>query len=154
MNVPSSEAVGRAIRALRERGRQSISQVARTSAVSPAELVAIEAGRGHPSIATLHRIARALGSTLVELVHDAKAPARADVAAPSKGPSIGLAEIARAIADLPAALGSKVDAAESATVVHAMEVTGHNQSAAARLLGMERKAFVRRLARTKRKKRR
>jgi transcriptional regulator with XRE-family HTH domain len=152
MKIPSSLAVGRAIRALRERGRQSLPQLSRASGVSNAELAAIEAGRAHPSIAVLHRVANALGSTLVELVHDAASPE----AEPRPGPAarpLGLAEIARAITALPAGLGSKVDAAEAAAVLHAMTVSGQNQSAAARLLGMERKAFVRRLARAKRRKR-
>jgi transcriptional regulator with XRE-family HTH domain len=154
MKVPSSFAVGKAIRALRERGRQSLSQVSRDAAVSTAELASIESGRGHPTIATLHRVARAVGSTLVELVHDAGTTAESGGARTSPATLVNLPDIARAIADLPAALGSKVDAAESATVLHAMDVTGNNQSAAARLLGMERKAFVRRLARTRRKKKR
>jgi transcriptional regulator with XRE-family HTH domain len=149
MKVPSSMAVGRAIRALRERGNQSVAQVARAASLSPSDLASIEAGRARPSIATLHGLARALGSTLVELVHDASSPA-SEAAAPKA--AIGLSEIARAIAELPASLGSKVDAAEGAAVLHAMQVMGDNQSAAARLLGMERKAFVRRLARTRRKK--
>src|SRR5258708_12058629 len=146
MNVPSSLAVGQAIRALRERGRQSLSQVSRVAVVSTAELASIEAGRSRPSIATLHRVARALGSTLVELVHDAGTQAAADGV---RAKTIGLPEIARAIAELPASLGSKVDAAESATVLYAMVVTGNNQSAAARLLGMERNAFLTRLPRTR-----
>jgi len=88
----------------------------------------------------------------VEVVSDARSPGSTNGAgAPAKS-SIGLPEIARAIAHLPSALGSKVDAAESAAVLYAMQVEGNNQSAAARLLGMERKAFVRRLARTRRKK--
>ena len=150
MKVPSSVAVGQAIRALRERGKQSAIQVSRAASVSPSELASIESGRARPSIATLHRVARALGSTLVELVNDAGAPE----SAAASTVSIGLPEIARAIVELPASLGSKVDAAESAAVLHAMQVMGDNQSAAARLLGMERKAFVRRLARTRRKKKR
>lgn len=153
MKVPSSLAVGHAIRSLRERSRQSLAQVARASALSTSALATIESGRGHPTIATLHRIARAVGSTLVELVHDARSPGGPDGSAMRSKTSIGLPEIASAIAELPASVGSKVDAAASAAVLYAMQVTGNNQSASARLLGMERKAFVRRLARTKRKKR-
>jgi transcriptional regulator with XRE-family HTH domain len=148
MKVPSSLAVGRAIRTLRERGRQSLSQVSRAASVSTTELASIETGRARPPIATLHRVARALGSTLVEVVNDAKSAGSNGSAG---GPSIGLSEIGRAIAELPDNLGSKVDAAEAAAVLYAMSVMGDNQSAAARLLCMERKAFVRRLARTRRK---
>jgi transcriptional regulator with XRE-family HTH domain len=153
MKNPSSLSVGRAIRALRERGRQSTAVLSRAAGVSNAELAAIEAGRAQPSIAVLHRIANALGSTLIELVADARSPEAGPSPAAAKR-NLGLPEIARAIADLPAAIGSKVDAAEAAAVLHAMVVSGQNQSAAARLLGMERKAFVRRLARAKRRGRR
>jgi transcriptional regulator with XRE-family HTH domain len=155
MKVPSSMAVGQAIRALRERSRQSVSQVSRSAEISNAELTSIEAGRARPSIAVLHRVAAALGSTLVNLVHDASphnGSARTEQALGKN--ELGLPDIARAIAELPANLGSKVDAAEGAAVLYAMQVSGENQSAAARLLGMERKAFVRRLVRARRVKKR
>ncbi len=126
-----------------------MTQVSRAASVSTAELASIEAGRARAPIATLHRVARALGSTLVEVVNDAKSPSSNGQSV--RTASIGLPEIGRAIAELPDNLGSKVDAAESAAVVYAMKVMGDNQSAAARLLCMERKAFVRRLARTRRK---
>ena len=61
-----------------------------------------------------------------------------------------LERIGREIADLPESLGDKIDAAEAATVKHAMHVCAGNQSAAARLLGLERKALVRRLAKAQR----
>jgi DNA-binding NtrC family response regulator len=115
------------------------------------ELDAIESGRARPSIAALGRIARALGADLVDLVRGA------DLGIPEgdHGGSLrlGLPQIAKAIADLPMSIGSKVDAAESAAVLYAMNACGDNQSAAARLLGMERKAFVRRLWRARRRKR-
>ncbi len=152
MKVPSAAAVGQAIRALRERKHQSLTAVSRTASISSAELAAIESGRGRATVAQLHRVARAVGSSLVDVVNDARMPASTNGAGMrSKASSIGLPEIARAIAELPGSLGSKVDAAESAAVLYAMQVEGNNQSAAARLLGMERKAFVRRLARTRRK---
>ena len=151
MKVPSAVAVGQAIRALRERGHQSLTAVSRAASLSSAELAAIESGRGRATVAQLHRVARAVGSTLVEVVHDARSPDSVNGASMRSKASIGLPEIARAIAELPPSLGSKVDAAESAAVLYAMQVEGNNQSAAARLLGMERKAFVRRLARTRRK---
>jgi len=68
--------------------------------------------------------------------------------------STRLDRIARAIVELPADLGSKLDAAEVAVVRHAMLVCDGNQSAAARLLGIERKALVRRWQRIRRESKR
>src|SRR6185312_2423484 len=65
----TSAAVGRAIRATRLRSNLSIARVARASDLSPTELDGIESGRARPSIAVLDRIARAVGSSLIELVN-------------------------------------------------------------------------------------
>jgi transcriptional regulator with XRE-family HTH domain len=134
--------VGRALGSLRARSKRPLSSVGRAAKVSRDELLAIESGRLEASIDVLDRIARALGSTLLEVIRSSKqwfgTPAPRDA-----GP-LALADIGRAIADLPASDGSKVDRATSAAVVHAFDASGGNQSAAARLLGMERKAFVRR----------
>src|SRR5579862_2781098 len=112
MKVPSAAAVGQAIRALRERGHQSLTAVSRAASISSAELAAIESGRGRATVAQLHRVARAVGSTLVEVVHDARTPGSTNgISMRSKASSIGLPDIARAIAELPASFGSKVDAA-------------------------------------------
>jgi DNA-binding NtrC family response regulator len=46
--------------------------------------------------------------------------------------------------------GSKVAAVENAVVLHALATSGGNVSAAARLLGVDRKALERKLARAKR----
>jgi ActR/RegA family two-component response regulator len=46
--------------------------------------------------------------------------------------------------------GSKLDAVQRVVVLHALEVSGGNVSAAARLLGMERKALERKIARARR----
>ncbi len=88
----------------------------------------------------LDRIARALGMSLVELVLDPNGMA---------APRLGVAGIARAILELPDAVGSKIDVVETATVLVALTCCQENQSAAARLLGMDRKAFVRRLSRAR-----
>jgi transcriptional regulator with XRE-family HTH domain len=156
MSAPNtSSAVGRSIRATRERAGLPMARIARASGLTASELDAIEAGRSRPSIAVLDRIASALGSRLVDLVRGgAKSPAPSGHAEALAGesPRIGLAQIARAIADLPVKGGSKIDAAESATILYAMSVCNENQSAAARMLSMERKAFVRRLRRARRRK--
>ena len=65
-------------------------------------------------------------------------PARAVDARPA------LERIGREIAKLPGDLGDKLEAAEAAAVKHALHVCAGNQSAAARLLGLERKALARR----------
>ena len=49
--------------------------------------------------------------------------------------------------------GSKLEIMQNAVVLHAVAVSGGNVSAAARLLGVERKAFERKLARARRSKR-
>jgi DNA-binding NtrC family response regulator len=55
--------------------------------------------------------------------------------------------MARAILALPARLGSKLDVVELAVFQHAMEACEGNKSAAARLVGLDRKSFERRLGR-------
>ena len=150
MGAPTtSAAVGRAIRSKRKRARLPLDHVARGSALSATELDAIESGRARPSIAVLDRIARALGSTLVELV---------DGSGGATGPNgaaghLGLTDIAWAILELPLPDdgSSKLDAVECATVLAAFSTCHENQSAAARMLGMERKAFVRRLSHARRR---
>jgi two-component system response regulator HydG len=51
--------------------------------------------------------------------------------------------MARAILALPARLGSKLDVIERAILHHAIEASGGNMSAAARLIGMDRKTLER-----------
>jgi transcriptional regulator with XRE-family HTH domain len=155
MSAPNtSYAVGRSIRATREHAGLPVARIARASGLTAPELDAIEAGHSRPSIAVLDRIAGALGSRLVDLVRGGEtAPGLSGRPEGSPGPSprLGLSQIARAIAELPVKGGSKIDAAESATILYAMSVCDGNQSAAARMLSMERKAFVRRLRRAKRR---
>jgi transcriptional regulator with XRE-family HTH domain len=149
MSQPASSLlVGRAIRVRRENLGLTPARVARGSGISVEELDAIESGRTQASIRVLGRVAHALNTVLIDVVRGAgtiSGPARARQALP-----MGLPEIARAIADLPHEGGSKVDAVILATVRHAMAECGDNQSAAARVLGMERKAFGRRLHRARR----
>lgn len=93
-----------------------------------------------------------MGSKIVDLVRSAENSGSVDGAPPRAQSLGGLSEIAQAIVDLSGKVGSKIDAVESAAVIHAMNVCHGNQSAAARLLGMERKAFVRRLHRAQRRR--
>jgi DNA-binding NtrC family response regulator len=55
--------------------------------------------------------------------------------------------MARSILALPNRIGSKLDVIERAVLHHAVEITGGNKSAAARLLGVHRKFLERRLDR-------
>jgi hypothetical protein len=73
------------------------------------------------------------------------APARATVTR-----RLAITDIARAILELPEGVGSKMDVVQHATVLVAMTACQENQSAAARMLGMERKAFARKLSRARR----
>jgi transcriptional regulator of acetoin/glycerol metabolism len=58
----------------------------------------------------------------------------------------GPAEIGRLIVELPDGI-DKLDVAENAAVRHALGIAKGNKSAAARLLGLQRQAFARRLKR-------
>ena len=153
--------VGRAIRASRERANLPLARVARKCNLSPTQLDGIESGRWRPSRDTLVRIARALGTNVVDLGADPKRGSGLTLTNPhararrGSGPTwtaprrLGIADIARAILDLPDRVGSKVDVVQHATVLVALTVCQQNQSAAARLLGMERKAFTRKLSRAR-----
>jgi transcriptional regulator with XRE-family HTH domain len=179
MKGVTSPDVGRALRVARERAGLGQGPVARASGLTAGELQSIEAGEAHPSIAVLQRLASAVGASLLEVVRraDGKSPAsprdgigrndksaarldgngrndKARIQAPAAVPtsSTGIEALARAILELPPNVGSKIEAVASATVLRAMAVCRNNQSAAARLLGMERKAFVRRLQRARRRR--
>ena len=73
---------------------------------------------------------------------------RADASASLGGGGGTLDAIARAILDLPAG-GSRLRDVEKTVVAQALEVTRGNVSAAARLLGTDRKALERRIERHK-----
>jgi transcriptional regulator with XRE-family HTH domain len=66
--APVAVAVARNMAALRRARRFSLDALARRSGVSKGMLVQIEGGRANPSIATLCRIAAALGVAVAELV--------------------------------------------------------------------------------------
>ena len=126
------------IRLSRRRANLALGRVAKESNLSPSQLERIESGRARPTLAVLDRIARAMGMSLVDLVLDPDGVATTT--------RLGLREIARAVLELPDEVGSKLEVVEAATILVAMTACRENQSAAARLLGMDRKAFVRRLS--------
>ncbi len=135
-----SLAIGYAIRRRREHMGKSVEWLAKKSGVDASVIAAIEIGSRQPTVDHLDHIGVALGTSAEALVRDArKAPASAVPVAER------LEKIARVVlGELPDALGDKLDAVERAIVTHAMEVSRGNQSAAARLLGLDRKALVRR----------
>jgi len=146
---PLSAFVGRRLRELRLRAGITITRLAKRVGLSASVLQRIEDGGAHPSVGTLNDLAGQLGTSVAELVRHA----RGDQAAPraSRAPS-GPAQIGRAILDLPEGT-DKLRVAEAAAVSLALEVCKGNKSAAARLLGAQRKAFVRLLERPARKTR-
>jgi transcriptional regulator with XRE-family HTH domain len=145
-----SAAVGKRIRELRTTSGISPDQLAKLAGLRAPALLAIEAGRVKPSVSTLSALAKPLHVTVLELVESASA---APTPAPVRVAS-GLDTIARAIILLPSGVGDKLDVVEATVVAAAISQCGGNRSAAARLLGMERKALIRRWERAERESRR
>jgi transcriptional regulator with XRE-family HTH domain len=141
-----SASVGRLLRELRVASGVSVGRLARQAGLPSRAVLAIEQGRGQPTIATLEALARPLHVSVLDLVQVAGA-------APPATPGAGLDDldaIANAITELPDDVGDKLDAVGAAVVRRALEVCDGNRSAAARLLGMERKALHRRWERVQR----
>lgn len=136
--VKTAQQVGESLRALRMKSGLSGQEIRARAKV--ASLARVEEGLA--SVGDMDRVARVLGTTLGDVVHK-------PVAFVSEEPPHVLTHVGSAILALHV-VGSKVDAAVDAAVEEAIRRTGGNQSEAARLLGMERKAFVRRLARARR----
>jgi transcriptional regulator with XRE-family HTH domain len=144
MNRSISAAAGGRIHQLRVERGLSLSRLARMVGIQVSALERIEHGHARPSIALLDALARELDSSLVDLMKQARAkpPKLVDARAI-------LDRLGREIAELPEAIGDKIEAAEAAAVKYGMHVCAGNQSAAARLLGLERKALVRRVEKTR-----
>ena len=144
MNRSISATAGGRIQQLRVEQGLSLRRLARLAGVLVSALERIEQGQARPSIALLDDIARALETSVLELMKGAQTPRKKAIDTKAV-----LERIAREIVELPEALGDKLEAAEGAAVRRAMHVCAGNQSAAARLLGLERKALVRRVAKTR-----
>jgi transcriptional regulator with XRE-family HTH domain len=139
-----SVSIGHAIRRRRERAKRPIEWLAKKSGLDASTVSAIEIGSRQPSIDHLDRIAIALGTSAVTLVRNARTTPRVEAAPVTER----LDKIARVVlSELPDGMGDKLDAVERAIVMHAMTITRGNKSAAARLLGVERKSLVRKWAR-------
>ncbi len=136
-----SAAVGRRIRELRVEAGIPLAGLARRAHVGETQLLSIEEGATRPTVETLARIAGCLRCSIVDLVRSAEAP-RAARRAPIETKE-QLDRIAQAVVELPGEIGDKLEVVELAICREAMARSG-NQSAAARMLGIERKAFARR----------
>jgi transcriptional regulator with XRE-family HTH domain len=137
-----SAAVGRRIRQLRLDAGISPQRLAKQAGLTVSALLSIEAGRTHPSLAALGHVVGHLGVSLSQIVREAQ---RAPVVAHHSVKSTP-EEIGRSVVELPDGL-DKLRVAEAAAIRYALEVCKGNQSAAARLLGVQRKALVRRVKR-------
>jgi transcriptional regulator with XRE-family HTH domain len=144
MSTPSvSAAVGRRLQELRIRAGVPLPRLAKRVGLTTHALHRIEEGRDAPSVGALNQIAVQLGTSLAYLVREAKQAARA----PAESRAMSRpAEIGRLIVELPDGI-DKLDVVETAAVRHALDVAKGNKSAAARLLGLQRQAFARRLKR-------
>ena len=135
-----SAMVGRRLGELRVAAGLSPRRVAARSGLKLSALAGIEHGRGRPTVFALERVASLLGVSLAQLIREAQhrpEPRREEL-------KELLARVGRDVAELPSSLGDKLIAAENAAVRHAVAACRGNQSAAARMLGLERKALIRR----------
>jgi DNA-binding NtrC family response regulator len=112
--------------------------------VSPESLLDVEEGRSRPSIAMLAAMASHLGTSLRKLAREVD-----EGSAFAKPFSMHVEDIGRAIVHMEYA-GNKLQYAESAAVHYALAACHGNRSAAARLLGVERRRLVRRARRVPR----
>jgi transcriptional regulator with XRE-family HTH domain len=136
-SADTSAAVGAALRALRLRRHEEVDALARRAGVKTSVILDIEGGRSRASLDMLDRVASALGTSLLKVM----------TVRPPTTPRVQLdallVPIAKTIVDLPGDAGDKLDRVEGAVVRLAMTIAGGNKSSAARLLGLDRKALVR-----------
>jgi transcriptional regulator with XRE-family HTH domain len=153
MNAGSiSAAVGRRIQQLRLHAGLSLPRLAKKAGLSASALQRIEEGGAQASVGTLNDIAGHLGTTLAQLVREARDGETAPTENRGSSGSTQIAQVGRAILDLPDGI-DKLRVAEAAAVRLALEVCKGNKSAAARLLGAQRQAYQRLLERPARKAR-
>jgi transcriptional regulator with XRE-family HTH domain len=125
----------------------SLPLLAKRAGLSSSALRAIEDGRAPLSLGTLSDLAEQLGTSVGHLLREARQPVMALEDALALR---GSADIGRAIVELPQGV-DKLEVAEAAAIHYALDVCDGNQSRAARLLGVGRLAFARRLRRFSRR---
>jgi len=136
MTVPSlSAAVGRRIQELRISAGVPLRRLAKESGLSVSALQYIEEGRAQPSVGTLADLAAQLGTSVAELVREAKQV--------KATPALTPEQLGKAIVELPGGV-DKLELVEAAAVRYALALCGGNKSRAAKLLGIERQAVMRR----------
>jgi transcriptional regulator with XRE-family HTH domain len=145
----TSAAAGKRFHQLRLASRVSVERLASRAGMSTSELLAFEAGRSRPSIATLDKLARQLGTSLVDLLRPSN---EAEPPPPPATKLRGLEQIADAILALPASVGDKLAAVDAAAIKLAMTTCRGNKSATARLLGVDRQAAARLWTKTARRR--
>lgn len=82
-------AIGLAVSAARARGGVTMATLARRAKVSQPFLSQVENGRAMPSLASLYRIARALGVTVQTLLHTDQVDERINVVRAHEGRAVG-----------------------------------------------------------------
>jgi transcriptional regulator with XRE-family HTH domain len=130
--------LGHTLRRLRMKRGLHAAGVAKRAGVKAALLADVEAGHATATIDALDRIARALGTSLSSAMAEARKPQ------PRVDASADIDKLAAALVELPPEVGDKLEVVEAAALRRAMQISGGNKSAAARLLGLERKTLVRR----------
>jgi transcriptional regulator with XRE-family HTH domain len=156
-----SFAAGQRLHELRIAAGLTPQRLAKRAGVRPSDLLDMEEGRKRPSIETLDKLAKQLGVSVIDLVRGAPSVAppprpSAVQSAPVSPGRVGgglrdLEQIANAIVALPDRVGDKLEAVDAAVVSRALDVCQGNKSAAARLLGIERKAVFRQLEKIERR---
>jgi DNA-binding XRE family transcriptional regulator len=137
----TSAAVARRLRELRIHTQVTPARLAQAVGVSAESLLDVEEGRSRPSIAMLAGMASHLGTSLRRLVREV-----GEGSAVAKPSPMQVEDIGRAIAHMEYA-GNKLQYAESAAVHYALATCHGNRSAAARMLGVERRRLLRRARR-------
>jgi transcriptional regulator with XRE-family HTH domain len=143
MLAPSFSAViGRRLHELRLAAGISAARLARKAGLTASALHDIESGRALPSVGALGDLAIELGVSAAELVREARR-AEPESARSESFVRTSPEQVGKAIVALPDG-GDKLEMADAAAVKYALQVTHGNKAAAARLLGIERKALERR----------
>jgi transcriptional regulator with XRE-family HTH domain len=119
----------------------SIDGLARRAGLDPTLVDGIEHGRARPTVGALLRIAKALDVPVMDLIEDS---GRTRKRTEPRQIESEIKRLGQSVVTLPDEVGDKLHAVEMAAVTHAVALAGGNLSAASRVLGLERKALIRR----------